>query len=71
MSNKEIGETLRTLRKKKGVTQTQVAKDLGIPLTTYNAYETGQNVPRHELMLKIANYYDRTVQFIFFRNDTH
>lgn len=71
MDNNYIGENLRYLRKKKGVTQTEVAKALGIPTTTYNAYETGQNVPRDEVKLMIANYFNRTVQFIFFNRITH
>jgi DNA-binding XRE family transcriptional regulator len=71
LDNNYIGENLRYLRKKKGVTQTEVAKALGIPTTTYNAYETGQNVPRDEVKLKIANYFNRTVQFIFFNRITH
>ena len=71
MDNNYIGDNLRYLRSKKGVTQTEVAKAVGIPVTTYNAYETGQNVPRDEVKLRIANYFNRTVQFIFFNRITH
>lgn len=71
MENNYIADNLRFLRKRKGVTQTEVAKALGIPTTTYNAYETGQNVPRDEMKRKIAQYYDRSVQFIFFKRITH
>lgn len=71
MEGNYIADNLRYLRKRKGVTQTEVAKALGIPTTTYNAYETGQNVPRDEMKLKIADYFDRSVQFIFFKRITH
>lgn len=71
MNDNYIGDNLRYLRAKKGVTQTEVAKAVGIPVTTYNAYETGQNVPRDEVKLKIANYFNRTVQFIFFNRIAH
>lgn len=71
LENNYIGDNLRYLRKKKNVTQTEVAKALGIPVTTYNAYETGQNVPRDEVKRKIADYFDRSVQFIFFKRITH
>lgn len=71
MGNSMIADNLRYLRKKKGVTQTEVAKSLGVPVSTYNAYETGQNVPRDPMKKKIANYYSRSVQFIFFRDITH
>ena len=71
MNNNNISTKLRELRMKKGLSQTKVAKDLGIPLTTYNAYETGQNIPRDETKIKIAEYYNRSVQFIFYAKDTH
>lgn len=71
MEHNYIAENLRYLRTKKGLTQTEVAKSLGIPVTTYNAYETGQNVPRDEMKVRIANYYSRSVQFIFFKDITH
>ena len=71
MASNMIADNLRYLRKKKGVTQTEVAKTLGIPVSTYNAYETGQNVPRDPMKRKIANYYSRSVQYIFFKDITH
>ena len=71
MEGNYIADNLRYLRKKKGVTQTEVAKALGIPTTTYNAYETGQNVPRDEMKRRIAEYFDRSVQFIFFKRIAH
>ncbi len=71
MESNYIADNLRYLRKRKGVTQTEVAKALGIPTTTYNAYETGQNVPRDEMKRRIADYYDRSVQFIFFKRIAH
>ena len=66
MDNK-IGEKLRELRKKKGVTQSEVAQAIGVSVSTYNAWEIGQNIPRDEAKVKIADYYNRTVQFIFFK----
>ena len=71
MEDNYIADNLRYLRKRKGITQTELAKTLGIPVTTYNAYETGQNMPRMETMQKIADFYGRTVQFIFFKRITH
>ena len=71
MEDNYIADNLRYLRKRKGITQTELAEALGIPVTTYNAYETGQNRPRMETMQKIADFYGRTVQFIFFKRITH
>jgi len=66
-----IADNLRYLRKKKGVTQTEVAKTLGIPASTYNAWETGQNIPRDKMKQRLANYYGRSVQYIFFKDIAH
>lgn len=66
-----IADNLRELRRRKGVTQTEVAKAIGIPATTYNAYETGQNIPRDDTKVAIANYFGKTVQYIFFKRITH
>lgn len=71
MENNYIAENLRYLRKKKGVTQAEIAKALGVPATTYNAWETGQNIPRDQMKQAIADYYGRTVGFIFFNRITH
>ena len=71
MNNTYIADNLRYLRNKKGLTQTELAKELGIPVTTYNAYETGQNVPRDQIKQRIANYYSRSVQYIFFKPIAH
>lgn len=59
-----IAENLVRLRGNR--TQTKVAKDLGIAQSTYAMYEIGERVPSDKIKIKIANYYNRTVQFIFF-----
>lgn len=66
--NKEIipNKKLYDLRKKKGVTQAEVAESLGISLSAYNSYETGQRIPRDDVKERIAKYFHRTVQFLFF-----
>lgn len=58
------GDKMRTLRGNKS--QEQVAEALGIPVSTYASYEQGARIPRDSMKRKIADYYNRTVQFIFF-----
>lgn len=58
------GDKMRTLRGDKS--QEQVAEALGIPVSTYASYEQGVRIPRDSMKRKIADYYNRTVQFIFF-----
>lgn len=64
MDKKKITETLIKLRGKR--TQAQVAKALGISQSSYAMYETGMRMPSDEVKIKIAEYYKRTVQHIFF-----
>ena len=61
-----ISKKLRELRQKKKVTQVEVAKALGVPVSTYNAYELGTNIPRDGMKVKIANYFGKSVAYIFF-----
>lgn len=58
------GEKLRKLRGNK--TAVKVAKDLGISRSALIKYENDERVPRDEIKKKIAEYYGRTIQFIFF-----
>lgn len=66
--NKEIprNEKLYTLRKKRGETQAEVAESVGVSVSSYNFYETGQRVPSDEVKRRIAKHFNRTVQFLFF-----
>lgn len=62
--NLAIAEKLVKLRGDK--TQREVAESLGIPISNLAMYETGQRVPRDEVKIKIAKYYKKSVQSIFF-----
>ena len=55
---KEFGDNLRQLRLKKGYTQEQVAKALGINRTTYTKYETGVTQPSLEQLKKLSELFE-------------
>lgn len=57
-------EKLRTLRGNK--TQAEVAKAVGITASAYAMYERGERVPRDTVKKKLADYFHRSVTFIFF-----
>lgn len=57
------------LRKKKGRTQEEIAKILGITRPAYTAYETGKRNPDYETLEKIANYYEVSVDYLLGRTD--
>ncbi|QGH32584.1 helix-turn-helix domain-containing protein [Gracilibacillus salitolerans] len=49
----------------------KVANDLNISISALQMYENGQRVPRDEIKIKIARYYDESVQNIFFKDPEH
>lgn len=71
MTDNYIKDNLKTLRERKGLTQTAVAKALGVGTTTYHAWESGQNIPRDEMKVKIAEFYGLSVGYIFFKPIAH
>ena len=56
--SKAFGNHLRQLRIKKGYTQEQVAKALGINRTTYTKYETGVTQPSLEQLKKLCSLFE-------------
>lgn len=69
MSNAMIGQRLRDLR---GDTpRAEVADAVGISISALTMYETGQRVPRDQIKVKLAEFYDSTVQDIFFTPELH
>ena len=60
---------IKTLREKKGINMTQAAKALQIPYTTYVNYEKGEREPNTEMLIKIAGFYDVSVDYLIGRSD--
>jgi transcriptional regulator with XRE-family HTH domain len=63
-----IASRLRELRMKQGLSQEELAKILNIARTTYSGYEKGDREPDFELLIKIANYYDVSLDYLFARD---
>lgn len=64
MNAVDIGKRLIKLRGNR--TQDEVAKANGMSLSAIGMYERGERIPRDEIKIKLANYYNTTVQDIFF-----
>ena len=56
---------LSVLRKKTGLTQKQIAKQMGISPKTWQSYETGFRTPRPAVMQKIEDYFGIPKEIIF------
>ena len=65
--NMEIGNKLKELRKAEGLTQQQLAERLQIPRVNYTRYETNAVRPDYETLIKIADFYEVSLDEIFDR----
>nr|WP_226639748.1 helix-turn-helix transcriptional regulator [Priestia flexa] len=64
MDKEKIAQKLMSLRG--GLSREEVAIDVGISVSALQMYENGNRVPKDEIKIKIAKYYGKSVQEIFF-----
>lgn len=57
-------EQLKKLRGE--ISQDEIAKQIGITKSAWSMYERGERVPRDKIKIRIANFFGKTVQEIFF-----
>ena len=60
---------LKELRIEKGVSQTQVAKDIEISKSAYNYYENGIKEPTVSVLIKLADYFNVCIDYLVGRQD--
>ncbi len=59
-----LPEKIRMLREQQGLSQGQLAKQLGISRAYVNLFESGRRMPGTELMLKISNIFGVSVDVL-------
>ena len=60
---------IRDLREDSDLTQKQIAEILGMSQTGYSKYETGENdIPTH-VLIKLADFYHTTIDYLLGRTD--
>jgi len=60
---------IRDLREDNDLNQTNVAKMLGMSQTGYSKYETGENdIPTH-ILIKLADFYNTSIDYLLGRTD--
>ena len=55
---------IRDLREDKDLNQTSVAKMLGMSQTGYSKYETGENDVPTVILIRLAKFYNTSVDYI-------
>ena len=63
----DIGKKIKELRKSYGLTQDAFAKKINIPRVNYTRYENGKVRPDFETIIKIADFYDISLDELFDR----
>lgn len=60
----KFNERLRILRHDLGLTQTDLSKKLGVGRTTISEYEKGKIVPKKDGLIKLANIFGVSVEYL-------
>lgn len=60
---------LKELRKEKGITQLQLALELNMSQNTISRYETGERQAGYDELIRIADYFNVSIDFLLGRSD--
>jgi hypothetical protein len=64
---KVFSERLKELRKKRGYTQSELAKYMNMRQGSYTKWETGMTEPRIENLIKLADLLEVSLDWLFGR----
>lgn len=69
MDREAIAKKLMELRGNRS--REEVSKACGISVSALAMYEQGERIPRDDIKIRLASYYNRSVNFIFFAKREH
>lgn len=64
-----ISERLKTLRVQNGLTQSQLGDAIGVTKVSVSGYESGKRVPDLNTLVRIADIFEVTVDFLLGREE--
>ena len=64
-----MGNRLRQLRRSRGYTQVSLQMKTGIEQSLLSKYETGERIPPTETLIKLADLYDVSIDYLLGRTD--
>jgi len=65
----EFNQRLCSLRMKKGLKQSELAKKLGVGKSTVSAYENSKTKPSIDIVLLIADYFGVSLDYLLCRTE--
>lgn len=60
---------LKELRKKRGITQLKLSLELNMTQNTISRYENGEREAGYNELIKIADYFDVSIDYLLGRTD--
>lgn len=60
---------LKEIRKSRGITQLKLAMDLNISQNTISRYETGEREADYATLIRIADYFNVSIDYLLERTD--
>ena len=60
---------LKQLRKEAGISQLKLALDLNTNQNTISRYENGEREAGYDMLIKIADYFDVSIDYLLERTD--
>ena len=60
---------LKELRKQRGISQLKLAMDLGMNQNTVSRYENGEREADYQTLIKIADYFEVSLDYLLGRTD--
>ena len=61
---KVIADRIKTLREKRGITQAELAKQLGVTRSGVNAWEMGISVPSTQYIVELAQFFNVSTDYL-------
>lgn len=65
----DFATQLKIIRKKRGITQKQLAIDIGASERGIQQYELGERKPAFDILLSLADYFDVSLDYLTGRTD--
>ena len=65
----DFSKRLQSIRKEKGMTQVMVAQKIHITERQYQRYEAGENEPPLSVLLRLADFFDVSLDYLAGRSD--
>ncbi len=62
-------ENLRKIREKRNINQLKIAMDIGITQESISKYETGNAFPSKDVLIKLADYLNCSIDYLLDRTD--